>query len=162
MPDGTEADPGKKSAARTEIEFDRLYPKPEPSAYRPNYMARVPGGDAGAALEEYDTAARAWAASMDLCPEVGSHVIGEALKIGQALGQVSNTDRALYIREQRALFERISGGPEVATARIATAGKLLARAPQSFTDGLRASGALDSAEIVNLLAGEAERIASRG
>ena len=39
-----------------------------------------------ATLAEYDTAARAWPASMRLTKETGSRVLGEALRVARAAG----------------------------------------------------------------------------
>jgi hypothetical protein len=58
-------------------------------------------------------------------------------------------------------FERLSGGPEQAAARIQGGGATAGPRAKTFTDGLRASGALDSVEIVSLLALEAELQALR-
>jgi hypothetical protein len=162
--DGIAADGWGAEDPRTDDErtFDRLYPAVEPGVYRPDYFGKLPEGTAPETAAEYDASARDWAASMDLSPEIGSHLIGEALRIGQALGRASEADRALYIAEQKATFTRMAGSEEAAAQRIAAAGKLLSRAPRAFTNALKASGALDSAEIASLLALEAERLALRG
>jgi hypothetical protein len=149
---------------RTEvqIEYDEAWgAPPSPGDYKVDYVSRAIGTDTRS-VHEFDGLAQGWLAAMGFPAAVGSGVIETAMDVGQTVAQLSPAARTEWVLSQRPRFERMAGGPDRATERMALAAKALSRAPRVFTDALLVSGALHDAGIVMHLANQGQRLAARG
>jgi len=144
---------------RTDAErkWDATFGVPAPTDYRPSYQGRV--GNVPD-LAGYHQEATQWAASMALPVTVGEYVIERVLEVGDWYGKASEAERTAWRVEERASMVA-KFGEEGAQGYIARAAQSLALAPAPFTERLRLSGALHSAEIVRHLALNGARLARR-
>ncbi len=136
--------------------------RPAPGEFKIEYVGRIPAGIEGPALAEYNQAAQAWLSQMGFPQNIGPAVVERSLDVGQLFNAMGEAERALWVREQNALFERMAAGAEKAQERLQRASEALARAPGAFTEALHANGALHDAGIVLWLANHGERLAVRG
>jgi hypothetical protein len=160
--DGIDAELIEDARTDAEREYDALYPPATPDAYRPNLMGLVPEGTEPQTVAEFNQLGTGWASDLGLDPAIGSFVLEEGLRLGQAYSNAEPAEQELYKVQERQTFERLAGSPEIATQRMENAAKLLAKGNPAFAEGLRKSGALHSAQIVTMLALEYERQQMRG
>jgi hypothetical protein len=142
-----------------EREFDRAFPAPSPSSYTPNYRECTSETDV-AKIAATNTEFTTWAADLALPAEIGTYLIEEALRVEGATARMTEPGRQLWVREQRAAFANLVGGPEKVEEKLAMVRPLLERNP-AMRDRLHRTGALDSAAVVIHLAHHAERQAVR-
>jgi hypothetical protein len=132
-----------------------------PDAYKPNRMGLLPEGrrtDRCRIQPAWQRmGGRPWPWSVHRLVHAGGRVAG-----GQAYSNADPVDQGLYKAQERQKFERLAGSPEIAAQRMANAAKLLAKGDPAFTEGLRQSGALHSAQVITMLALEWERMQMRG
>ncbi len=143
-----------------ERQFRETFGAPaDPSEYRIDYLGRLPVGTDVSTLAEFDREAKAWLSGVGFPPQIGPAVIERAVDVGQRYNRMSEPQRQLWVREQNALFERMAGGPEQASAKLAAAAAALANAPAAFTEALHKSGTFHDAGVMMHLANQGERLA---
>ncbi len=160
--DGIKADFTPDTRTDAEREYDALYPPVTPDAYKPNLMGLLPEGTTAQTVAEFNQVGTTWAADLGLDPAIGSFVLEEGLRVGQAYSNADPGAQELYRIDQRQIFEKLAGSPKAAEQRMKNAAKLLAKGNPAFSEGLRQSGALHNAQIVTHLALEWERMQMRG
>ena len=148
---------------RTEDEkdWDRAWPAPSPSDYNVNYRECWPDQQDVGTLAAANKDFTGWAAEMRLPPEIGTVMIERAIERGQAYSRMTDAQRQLWQREQRFDFERLAGGPDKVSEKVALAGKVLAMGSPDMLANLHRSGALHDAAIIIHLARHGERIQAR-
>ena len=142
--------------------FDEAFGGAPPAAYHIDYMGRVPPGMDLAAVVQFNSEATAWLASIGFPEQIGPAVMERAIDVSQQLERLSSTERELWIREQKADFDRMAGSPERAAELRSFALAALDRGGDAFTVMLFDAGALQDAGVLMHLAHQGERLAFRG
>jgi hypothetical protein len=152
--------PSAEQVAQAEHNADWGVVARDPSEYRINYLEHGGRDIPMAELAAVNTEATSFLANLKIDPALGASIVERSLDVAQNLKAMSADQKALWMREQKAIAERRAGGPEKAAERVADIAHAIRAtgAYGPFVQGLLKAGAFDDAWVFESLANHGARI----